>query len=301
MRLDSIVIGLDFSAPAIKGAKWVADHLAPTAELTLVHVIDPPSRPHFAAELLPSPDEIERAARDFAESELRGLAAFLSKSVTHVEVRVGKPYEEIANVARERNADLIVIGPHGDRPRRSTFLGTTAERIVRTSVVPVLVATEPPTGPPRRFLVPVEDADITPRVLESTRDLAAIFDPDVTLLHVWSNADYSHVASMAYATAANDAQAKSEIDKDLHTAAVHWLEELATTGIARERVTALVTYGRAGETIVQVAQSSAADLIIMGGRGSGLVLPALLGSTVGSVLHEARCPVMVVTEARHGA
>ena len=165
----------------------------------------------------------------------------------------------------------------------------------------MLVASEPPTGPPRRFLVPVEDADITPLVLESTRDLAGIFDAEVTLLHVWSNADYSHVASMAYATAANDAQAKSEIDKDLHAAAAQWLDELATTGIARERVTALVTYGRASETIVQVAQSSAADLIIMGGRGSGLVLPALLGSTVGSVLHEARCPVMVVTEAHRGA
>jgi len=216
--------------------------------------------------------------------------------VTHVEVRVGKPHEEIANVARERNADLIVIGPHGDRPRRSKFLGTTAERIVRTSVVPVLVATKPPDGAPQRFLVPVEDVSITPLVLESTRDLAERFDADVTLLHVWSNADYSHVASMAYATSSSDAQAKSEIDKDLDTAAVHWLEQLAKTGIARERVTSLVTYGRAGETVVQVAESSATDLIIMGARGSGLVLPALLGSTVGTVLHEARCPVMVIPE-----
>jgi nucleotide-binding universal stress UspA family protein len=301
MRLDSIVIGMDFSAPAIRGAKWVMEHVAPAAELTLVHVIDLPGRQRFAVELVPSPDEIERAARDFAEPELRRLAPFLSESVTHVEVRVGKPHEEIAHVARERNADLIVIGPHGERPRRSRFLGTTAERIVRTSAIPVLVATEPRDGPPRTFLVPVEDADITPLVLESTRDLAAIFDADITLLHVWSNAAYSHVASMAYATAPNDAHAESEIAKDLHTSAVHWLEELATKGIARDRVAAVVTYGEAGETIAQVAQSSDADLIIMGGRGSGLVLPALLGSTVGSVLHEARCPVLVVTEARRGA
>ena len=301
MRLDSIVIGLDFSAPAIKGAKWMAEHVAPTAELTLVHVIDPPSRPPFAAQLLPSPAEIESAARDFAETELRRLAAVLSKSVTHVEVRVGKPHEEIANVARERNADLIVIGPHGDRPRRSKFLGTTAERIVRTSVVPVLVATKPPDGAPQRFLVPVEDVSITPLVLESTRDLAERFDADVTLLHVWSNADYSHVASMAYATSSSDAQAKSEIDKDLHAAAVQWLDQLATTGMGRERVTALVTYGRAGETVVKIAESSTTDLIIMGARGSGLVLPALLGSTVGTVLHEARCPVLVVPEARREA
>jgi nucleotide-binding universal stress UspA family protein len=83
----------------------------------LVHVIDPPSRPHFAVALLPSPDEIESAARDFAETELRRLTALLSKSVTHVEVRVGKPHEEIANVARERNADLIVIGVLLWRPR----------------------------------------------------------------------------------------------------------------------------------------------------------------------------------------
>jgi nucleotide-binding universal stress UspA family protein len=38
-------------------------------------------------------------------------------------------------------------------------------------------------------------------------------------------------------------------------------------------------------------------LIVIGRYGVGRVLPTLLGSVVGSVVHGARCPVLVVSEA----
>jgi nucleotide-binding universal stress UspA family protein len=39
-----------------------------------------------------------------------------------------------------------------------------------------------------------------------------------------------------------------------------------------------------------------ADLIILGRNSTGVVAPAFLGSTIGTVLHDARCPVLVVTK-----
>ena len=227
---------------------------------------------------------------------MRRVTALLAPAVVHGEIRVGKPYEEITASAAATGADLVIVGPHSDRPRSRKFLGTTAERVVRTSPVPVLVATNPPAGRPRRMLVPIDDSSITPMLLAWTHDLATTFDADVTLLHVWSNAVYSHVASMSYAVAKREDDARREIEKELNDAAAQWLETLARTGIKRERVTAKVTHGKAGDATLDAAAEMSADLIVMGRRGSGLIVPALLGSTVSTVLHGATCPVLVVVD-----
>jgi len=296
MKLDTIVVGMDFSDNAIHSAVWVSRCVAPNAEITLLHVIDLPHRPHFTPVSVPSRNTIERAARDFAELQMAKVTALLTENVVHCEVRVGKPHEEIPKLAKERGADLIVVGPHSSRSRRRARLGTTADRLVRTSVIPVLVGMDLPVNAPRRLLVPIEDAPITPAVLDAARSLAQRFGAEVMLLNVWSNAEYSYVASIANATAANEAEAKREVERDLKVAARTWLEQFAKDGVARERVRAVVTYGSVGDSILQAAKAIDADLIVMGGRGSGFVAPALLGSSVASVLHGATCPVLVVRE-----
>jgi Universal stress protein UspA and related nucleotide-binding proteins len=296
MRLESVVVGMDFSDAAIAAATWVAEHFAPAATMTLVHVIAPVDQPAFAGHLVPSAREFEGIAREYAETKLRDLPGSLSADTIRREVRVGKPYEEINATVDEIGADLIVVGPHGERPRPRKFLGTTADRIARTSRVPVLVATNPPAGRPHQLLVPVDDSATTSTLLASTRDLANTFDADVTLLHVWSNAAYSHVTSMSYATASNESEAKRDIDREFRDTARQWLEKLARTGLERERVRAEVTYGDPGDETLDIAAAISADLILLGRRGTGLVAPALLGSTVGTVLHGATCPVLVVVE-----
>lgn len=296
MRFESIVIGVDFSEKAMQSAAWVARYLAPEAKITLVHVVDVPARPSFAPRRMPAREEIEAAAEDFARSQLTIAAAAFAGRTVDWEISVGKTHEAIARAASQHRADLIVIGPHGDRPKAHPLLGTTADRIVRTSALPVLVAIETPAGPPQRILVPVEDAPITPTVLDIARSLAQRLDADITLLNVWSNAEYSYVASIAHATATSDAEAERALDRDIDTAAHEWLEQVAKSGLRREQITSVVTHGAAGEAILRLAREIHANMIVMGGRGSGLVASTLLGSTVRTVLHSAECPVLVVRQ-----
>src|SRR5215216_792808 len=169
MTFNRIVAGMDFSEPAINAATWVARQFAPDAEMILVHVVDPPDRPLFGRHLLPEASVVEASAREYATRRMAEVEKLLEPARCRFETRVGKPHEQISTVARELAADLIVIGPHGDRPRPWKLLGTAAERLVRTSTVPVLVATNPPTDRPRKLLVPVDDVSETPAVLEWTR------------------------------------------------------------------------------------------------------------------------------------
>jgi universal stress protein E len=297
MKIERLLVAVDFSDTATAAAHYAVEHFAPGAEVVLLHVIDPPARPRFARDVLPPEEALEALAREFANKRSKEIASSLPSGVrVRVEVRVGKPDEVIASTANDVHAGIVVIGPHGDRPRPWRFLGTTADRVVRTSPVPVLVATAPTPHPPRRILVPVDDDSSASPVLEWTRDLSGQFDADVTLLHVWSNAVYSHVASMSYAEKRTEADARREIEAELRGAAQHWLNHVARTGLARERVTSTVAWGKTGDVVLETAESSGAELIVLGRNGSGLVSGALLGRTTATVLHGARCPVLVVTK-----
>jgi len=54
-------------------------------------------------------------------------------------VREGRPYEEICAAAKALAADLIVLTTHGYTGLRHVWLGSTAERVVRHALCPVLV------------------------------------------------------------------------------------------------------------------------------------------------------------------
>lgn len=56
----------------------------------------------------------------------------------------GIPDREIARLARELDCQLIVMGTHGRTGLPHMLIGSVAERVVRTSAVPVLVV--PPAG-----------------------------------------------------------------------------------------------------------------------------------------------------------
>ena len=55
----------------------------------------------------------------------------------------GVPFEEIQHMAKERAADLIVIGTHGRTGLDHLIFGSTAERVVRSAFCPVLTIRVP--------------------------------------------------------------------------------------------------------------------------------------------------------------
>jgi nucleotide-binding universal stress UspA family protein len=55
------------------------------------------------------------------------------------ELRQGSPWREINAFAKERHADLIVVGTHGRRGLPRALVGSVAEKVVRTAPCPVLV------------------------------------------------------------------------------------------------------------------------------------------------------------------
>lgn len=55
-----------------------------------------------------------------------------------------------------------------------------------------------------------------------------------------------------------------------------------------------VALGDAADQIVEISKREKHDLIIMGSRGLGMVSEVIMGSVSRKVLHQAKCPVMIV-------
>jgi nucleotide-binding universal stress UspA family protein len=290
---------MDFSETSIVAARWAVEHFAPNADITLVHVIDLPDRPAFAEELLPATDTIESVARRSAERHMRKAIASISPRAGF-EIRFGKPHEQIVEAARARRAEVIIVGPHDDRHARSRWLGATAERIVRTSPIPVLVTVDPPPRPPQTLLVPVNESRLTGSILAWASQFAESFDAEVKLLHVWSESLYAYVASMSHAESSDELTAQRAVEQEIRDATTHWLADLTEAGFHGRRAAAIVRHGQVADVTLDIAAATHADLIVIGRSGGLVMSPPPFGSTLRTVLHRAPCSVFVVAEPLAG-
>ncbi|WP_394844204.1 universal stress protein [Pendulispora brunnea] len=128
------------SEAAAHRAISLARHLK--AELAFVHVFAPPATiysayPDFTA-VLPV-EELKTAAQRALDAWLTRIEApSQAKRLLHP----GEPAPTILDAAEAYVADLIVVGTHGRRGVSRVLIGSTAEKLVRLSPVPVLTVRE---------------------------------------------------------------------------------------------------------------------------------------------------------------
>jgi nucleotide-binding universal stress UspA family protein len=139
--IKSILVPLDFS-PASKQTLDYAVAFARQfkARLTLLHVVEPLATPDFAAALPLVMENAKVVAAARQEMELLVKAVRVPAGmVEKVLVRTGRSYHEIAEAARSRKVDLIIISTHGYTGLKHALLGSTTERVVRHAPCTVLV------------------------------------------------------------------------------------------------------------------------------------------------------------------
>ena len=91
------------------------------------------------------PVSMKEYASRGAEKHLDDIAARLAKDGIQPTkfIRFGRPHDEITKLADEAKCDLIIMGTHGRTGLAHLLVGSVAERVVRTSKVPVLTVPMP--------------------------------------------------------------------------------------------------------------------------------------------------------------
>lgn len=136
-----VLFPIDFS----EGASEVLQYALSIAEkdeakIDVLHVIQEPVEmmdvylPNFSYDGLH--EEMKEASQKnmekFCEENIKGKADF------EIHIRSGAPFVEIINAAKELDDDVIVMGTHGRSGIDHVLFGSTAEKVVRKSPVPVL-------------------------------------------------------------------------------------------------------------------------------------------------------------------
>lgn len=252
--------------------------LPSTGRLSVLHVM-PPS----------ASSKVE-ASRQLGEAVRR--AAGDREPPPRVLVDRGAPHERIALHARVDEVDLIVLDRHTRESRvRDYFLGTTAERVVRTSSTPVLVVHASPRAPYERPLIAL---DLSPASLEAlevalriarprggTFDVVHVFETPNEMLYRSRHMNLAPEAVLAYRR-----KCKEEARRKVEAA----LSRLEGAG-ARFRIA--MRRGDPRAAVLKEAQRRGSDLIALGTRGRAGLGRALLGSVAAEVLSAATCDVLV--------
>ncbi len=282
---DRILFPTDGSASAEQAhrhAQQLADHF--DAVLHVIHVED------RDVDL----DEVIEVTEAGVRSDLHGTregdgplpASHLrERTVAHSTAAGG-----ILNYAVQYDVDLIVMGTHGRRGVRRLVLGSVAEEVVRKAPCPVMTvgrgASTPEEMEGGTMLVPVDFSEHRFRVMAHAREIAPVYDMDLTLLHVVEVTGLPDAYGV-YGSPPDPGVLADRAEEVLDVEA----ESLRAKGID---VSLDVRGGPPAATILNVAEESGAAFITIATHGRTGLERMLMGSVAEKVLRQAPCPVCAV-------
>jgi nucleotide-binding universal stress UspA family protein len=229
-----------------------------------------------------------------AQNYLRYAAGRLTYSEVPVETVVaqGDAATEILRIARQRQAELIVISTHGHSGPGRWLYGSVADEVLRGADIPVVLL--PPAALPEladkrplRILVPLDGSRLAESVFATACVWAQRLEAELILLQVVLWPPY----------VSSDAAKLLVLDPDAMVAtAEQYLDEVArryrseTIQVRRRAV-----LGRpVPSTIARVASEEAVDLVAMATHGRSGLARLVLGSVATGTLQRTDVPMLVV-------
>lgn len=295
-EFKTIFVTTDFSPCAdyaVEYAAALAKRLGATVHLG--HVVDTGYLTYaalYGQSLMVDPDveSVEKAA----QGHLDEVKARLENQGLTVEARLtrGTPVPELLKMAQESGAAILVTGTHGHTGFDKFLFGSTCEKLIRQSPVPVLAVRQPSEEATflhyefviKRVLCTTDLSELAHAALPFAGEFCAALDAELTLLHVID----TRFDSFPY-LAAVDQPSHEELHGHAEKLLNEWVEQL---GVGK--VGTAVIDGMPHERIAQYIRDHNVDLLIMATHGHSGLAHALLGSTTERVIRTAPCPVLAV-------
>ena len=294
MTLTTIIAGVDLSVPseqALERAAALAQHNGATLVMVNAQADDAPIE-NVDNEVLKQLGEVSAAVRAEEAKRLTEKHAQLAARGISVELlhRNGPPGEAISDVAKERNAELIVIGTHGHTGIQRFMLGSVATAVLRHAPCDVLVCRG--TSGPSPFQRPIVATDFSVSAARALRNAAALTAKGaaIEVIHAWQLPAGSWGATLLGQARFPWSTVRDAVLAGAQQQADKLVDSFADIG---HPLKVELVQGPAASTITEAAEKGAHDLIAIGTHGHRGFRRLLLGSVAESVIRHAPCSVLV--------
>ena len=219
------------------------------------------------------------------EARIREMYASLLESVPNASVQVvaGIPHNELLRLARKKDTDLVVMGPHTKeyeekRAQMWGMAGSTLERVSQKARCPVMIVHQAVACKDPAFcniLVATDFSDQSECAVSYGGQMARQYKAGLTVMNVSE-------------TATDSPEGRAQIEDRLRGEYGDRLQGIEKCGFAGR-------FGRPAMEILNMAKQQGCDLIIMAHHSKADdPEEAFLGSTVVQVSVNAPCPTMSV-------
>ncbi|GGO50742.1 Nucleotide-binding universal stress protein, UspA family [Roseovarius pacificus] len=285
--MKTILVATDFSERsdrALRRATLLALQFGAT--LALVHVVDDDQ-----------PRRIVEAERDAAAALLRQTAATLEEMdgvVCRTRVVLASPFLGILEAVADMSPDLLVIGPHRRQVLRDVFIGTTAERVIRSVDCPVLMVNAPPAGPYGHIMQTTDLSDCSRDALRRFSLLGIGAGARNSLLHTF----HAPALRLVMGHVMQKEDREKHLADERRDAALELSRFVASVDIGQARQVLRYEASPAPHEILKAANEEDADLIVMSTHGRSGLLKMLLGSVTEQVFRTAQIDVLAIPPQR---
>lgn len=284
----TVLVAIDFS-PHARAAALRACELARAcgAHLRLIHGIqrksgeaDPELLGAVETELLASPTrELESWRENLAERGARVSAVVVDED----------PVELISRQSHAEDVLLVVMGTHGFGGVDRLFLGSVADRALRTAQVPIMLVKESEDDAStriHRILLATDFSPASEHALRLAIHWARRLEADVEVLHAIQEPEGERDYPRPRDSASRSGHRRANALESLRSI-------LTRTAAAGVRAVADLTYGAPSVEIVKHAARSRADLVVLGLRDPLDPSSLRFGSVTERVLRHVKCSVLI--------
>lgn len=278
-KQNMILVPIDFTEQSLIALRE-AENLAKTsqAELTLLSIIEESG---FFARVFgdKSEEEVEKLIKG-TKLKLQEIAArSMTRTGNDVNVLVsrGKVYQKIVEFSESIDADYIVMGTQGQPKTMKRIMGSNANRVIRTSKIPVITIKGQEHKHCDTIVLPLDLEKETKEKVSNAIEFARIFKAKVKVVSIIK-------------TSMDEDETKT-LKNNLHQV----YKFMASKGVDVDGDLLFKDKSvKINEEILQYASDCNADLIMIMTQQEDEFTPHFLGSAAQNIIYNSKVPVMSI-------